>query len=85
MKNATIHIFHYYNTPGCKNQYVQMKNATIHIFRYLHIDDIRQAVREELSEVSFVQPVLSECKTAATELTEEQKAKNKASVLSCMC
>ena len=46
------------------------------------LDDIRQVVREELSEVSCVQPVSSEYETADTELTEEQKAENEASVLS---
>ena len=46
------------------------------------LDDVRQVVREELSEVSFVQPVSSEYGKADTELTEEQKAENEASVLS---
>ena len=41
-----------------------------------------QVVREELSEVSFVQSVSSEYKTTDTELTEEQKAENESSVLS---
>ena len=45
-------------------------------------DDVRQVVREELSEVSFVQPTLSEYGKADNELTEEQKAENEASVLS---
>ena len=46
------------------------------------LDDIRQVFREELSEVSFVQSVPTEYETADTELTEEQKAENEASVLS---
>lgn len=46
------------------------------------LEDIRQVVREELSEVSCVQSVPTEYETADTELTEEQKAENEASVLS---
>lgn len=43
------------------------------------LDDFRQVIREELSEVSFAAP--AEHKTVDTQLTEEQKAENKANVL----
>ena len=43
------------------------------------LDDFRQVIREELSEVSFV--ASPERKIANTELTEEQKAENEANVL----
>ena len=46
------------------------------------LDDVRQMLREELSEVSFFAPTSAEYSTADTELTEEQKAENDENVLS---
>lgn len=46
------------------------------------LDDVRQVLREELSEVSFVAPTPLEYRTADTELTEEQQAENNENVLS---
>ena len=45
------------------------------------LEDIRQVLREELAEVSFVAPTAAEHKQAATELTAEQKAENDENVL----
>jgi len=46
------------------------------------LEDIRQVFREELSEITLAAPVHSNCWTAETELTEEQKAENSENVLS---
>ena len=46
------------------------------------LDDVRQMFREELSEMSFVAPAMTEYMTANTELTDEQQAENDENVLS---
>ena len=45
------------------------------------LEDVRQVLREELSEVSFMTPTPVEYMSAETELTEEQKAENDENVL----
>ena len=45
------------------------------------LEDVRQVLREELSEVSFVFPAPTGYTTAEAELTKEQKAENDENVL----
>ena len=48
------------------------------------LDDIRAAVREELKSFSFVSAPAAEQPSIRTELTEEEKEENEASVLSAL-
>lgn len=48
------------------------------------LDDIRAAVREELKSFSFVRAPETEQPSIRTELTEEEKEENEASVLSAL-
>lgn len=48
------------------------------------LDDIRAAVREELQSISFVSAPAIEQPSIRTELTEEEKKENEASVLSAL-
>ena len=50
----------------------------------ISLDDIRAAVREELKSFSFVSAPVTEQPSISTELTEEEKEENEASVLSAL-
>lgn len=50
----------------------------------ISLEDIRAAVREELQSVSFVSAPATEQSSIRTELTEEEKEENEASVLSAL-
>ena len=45
------------------------------------VENIRQMLREEIADISVVSPAQKKTTAAVTELTEEQKAENAASVL----
>ena len=50
----------------------------------ISLEDIRPMVREELQSVSFVSDPATETPPFRTELTEEEKAKNDAGILSAL-
>ena len=50
----------------------------------ISLEDIRAMFREELQSVSFVNAPVKEAPSFRTELTEEEKAKNDAGILSAL-
>ena len=50
----------------------------------ISLDDIRAMFREELQSVSFVSAPVTKAPSLQTELTEDEKAKNEANILSAL-